>query len=234
MRKHEFTIPIHTTPDELWKALTEPNQIQSWFAPEIRVTPGQGGSIWMSWGEGMEGESKIEKWEPGRHLTTSMGPAKMVDYIIESNGTETILRLVHSGFGEEASFDDEYESTRGGWITFLNMLKHRLERHPGAAAENVWIMRMTDVSAREAWDRIAATGELSKGIAVPGHLPGYGGFIMPELNDSYLAVFCEGKTCGLTITWILYGLPAGKVAEIRSHWVGLLDRLFPKTAVANT
>lgn len=233
-RKHDLTLPIKTTPDELWKALTEEREIERWFAPNVRVVPGEGGSMWGSWGEGMEGESKIVKWDPGRLLSVSFGP-QTVDYIIESNGTETVLRLVHSGFGADASFDGEYESTRGGWTTFLNILKHGLERHAGTPARNVSFFRKTGVPVSEAWRRIAQTGELSKGRAVPGHPEGYGGFIMPEWNDAYLAVFCEGRTNAMvTITWILYDLPFERIEALRTKWAELFDSLFPQAAPVTT
>src|SRR5215470_3717550 len=103
-RKLDFSISMKTTQAELWKALTEAAEIQRWFAPEVRVTPGEGGSMWISWGEGIEGEAQIVAWEPGRRLVTRMGE-RTVEYIIESNGAETVLRLVHSGFGPDASFD---------------------------------------------------------------------------------------------------------------------------------
>lgn len=174
----------------------------------------------------------IEVWEPGRHLRLRLGP-QAVDYLIESHGTETVLRLVHSGFGADASFDDEYESTYGGWTTFLKMLQHSLERHPGVPSQTISFTRRTGVTAAEAWKRIAATGELDQGIAVPGHPPGYGGFVVPTLNDSYLAVFCEGKGSAMvTITWVLYGPPAGQVEQVRGRWRALVGQLFgPPAAV---
>lgn len=221
-RKHEFNIPIRTTPDELWKALTEPEQIQAWFAPSIRVVPGEGGSIWMSWGEGMEGETKIEEWEPGKHLRT--GAPMPVDYRIESEGETTILRLVQDGFSADAAFDGEYESTYGGWTTFLNMLRHRLERHPAEQSKNIWIMRQIPAPPAEVWKRIAASGELDKGIAVPGHPAGYGGFELPDLNGSYLAVFCEGKSkTMLTIACILYGPAMAQEGAVRARWDDILN-----------
>jgi hypothetical protein len=178
----------------------------------------------------VEGEAAIEGWEPGHHLRTRMGQ-QTIDYLIESNGTETVLRLVHSGFGADSSFDEEFESTRGGWTTFLKMLQHALERHPGVRAQNVSITRRSGVSPAEAWKRIAVTRELDQGIAVPGHPQGYGGFVAPALNDSYLAVFCEGKGNALvTITWVLYGLPASQVEQVRAHWRALVDRLFAPAA----
>ena len=231
-RSLEFSIPLRASPEELWRALTDAGEITRWWAPQAKVEPGQGGSIWASWGEGVEGTMPIEVWEPNRHLRLRWS-SQVVDFWIESKGARTVLRLVHSGFGAGASFDDEYESTRGGWTTFLLMLEHALERHPGATAQNVTISRKTSLTAAEAWKRIAATGELDRGIAVTGHPPGYGGFEMPALYDSYLAIFCEGKERALvTVTWVLYGLTRGEAEDIRAHWTALIERLLPPRAAA--
>ena len=51
-----------------------------------------------------------------------------VDYYIEVIGNGmTRLRLVQSGFGPEAAWDDEYEATKTGWADFLQKLKEILE-----------------------------------------------------------------------------------------------------------
>ena len=64
-RKFESEIEIAASAQTVWAALTEADGIRGWFAPEARVTPGVHGSVWASWGPGMEGESRIECWEPG-------------------------------------------------------------------------------------------------------------------------------------------------------------------------
>ena len=67
-RSIELEIEIEATPDAVWKALSEGEEVRRWFSPEARVTPGVGGSIWLSWGEGVAGEGAIDIWEPGRRI----------------------------------------------------------------------------------------------------------------------------------------------------------------------
>ena len=114
MRKHELKIEVAATPAELWKALSTAQGIQSWFAPIARVEPGIGGGITVGWGPGMEFTEPIKVWEPEQHLR-----AGRVDYYIEGNGDTTILRLVQSGFGDDAKFDGEFESTGTAWPVFM-------------------------------------------------------------------------------------------------------------------
>jgi uncharacterized protein YndB with AHSA1/START domain len=144
-RSHETIIDIKTTPEELFRALTDPTQIVKWFAPEARVDPQVGGEYFFSWGPGMEGRTIISAWEPNTHFGTGKERSVTygskgtpvdtgvmrriaVDYYIESIGDGvTRLRLVQSGFGPEAAWDDEVESIKTGWNDFLKKLKEVLE-----------------------------------------------------------------------------------------------------------
>jgi uncharacterized protein YndB with AHSA1/START domain len=128
----EAEITIDADAETVWRALTEGEQLKRWFPLDARVTPGEGGALWLSWGEGMDWEAPIALWEPNRHLRTAdPAPSKTaIDYYIESKGGETVLRIVQSGFGADA-WDDELETLHSGWRTFLATLRNYLERHRG-------------------------------------------------------------------------------------------------------
>ena len=125
-------VSIDADAETVWRAVTEGEEIKRWFCADARVTPGAGGAVWMSFGEGMDWEVPIEIWEPAQHLrTVDPPPSKLaVDYFIESKGGETVLRIVHSGFAADA-WDDEIDNLNAGWRTFAEILKHYLERHRG-------------------------------------------------------------------------------------------------------
>jgi uncharacterized protein YndB with AHSA1/START domain len=57
----------------VWQALTDACELERWFPLEARVTPGEGGSIYMSWKNEYTGESSILVWEPLHHLRISWG-----------------------------------------------------------------------------------------------------------------------------------------------------------------
>jgi uncharacterized protein YndB with AHSA1/START domain len=239
-RKHEFEVRIAATPEQVWKAVSDAGEITKWFAPEARVKPGAGGSVWLSWGPGMEGEAPISIWEPGRRLQTLEGPGenpKTVDYFIEAGDGWTILRLVHSGFGAEASFDNEYESTYGGWLAFLAMLQFGLEHHPAEPHVNVTIMRMLHAPADEAWTRLAAGlgldpdqaegegytaklgGESLTGRVLRRPKPGYACLSVDGWNDALLSLFVEkyADQCALTVTCVLFGEAVERAADVRAR-----------------
>ena len=61
-------IEIDASIEDVWKALTDAEELMRWFPLDARSTPGPGGTIWFSWGPPYEGENRIEIWEPPRHL----------------------------------------------------------------------------------------------------------------------------------------------------------------------
>lgn len=72
-RSHETVVEIAAPAEAVWKAISEADEIMRWFAPQAKVEPGPdgsmvGGTMWLSWGAGVEGTSRIEIWEPGKRL----------------------------------------------------------------------------------------------------------------------------------------------------------------------
>jgi uncharacterized protein YndB with AHSA1/START domain len=144
-RSHETIIDLKATPEEVFRALTDPEQIVKWFVPGARVDPREGGEYVKVWGPGIESKSTISAWEPGKHfgtfsersiafgcggqpVETGVIQKMIVDYFIESlGGGITRLRLVQSGFGPEAAWDDEFTETKKGWADYLKKLKELLE-----------------------------------------------------------------------------------------------------------
>ena len=144
-RSHETVIDIKATPEEVFRALTDPEEIVKWFVPGARVDPRVGGEYVKVWGPGMESKATISAWEPGTHFAsytdrsfafgaqgkpvdTGVVRRMAVDYYIEAiGGGITRLRLVQSGFGPESPWDDEFESTKTGWADYLKKLKNVLE-----------------------------------------------------------------------------------------------------------
>ena len=64
----------------------------------------------------------------GKPVETGVPQQIAIDYFIEAIGNGmTRLRLVQSGFGPEAAWDDEYQATKSGWADFLKKLKEILE-----------------------------------------------------------------------------------------------------------
>ena len=169
----EIAAPI----EAVWKALTDADELTNWFPLNARVTPGVGGSIAMTWGEDLEGcnlESAIRVWEENKHLqfiwidatppdqadeakakaNGTFAPIPVaVDFHLEARDSTTQLRLVHSGFSLEPSWDHQYDGTVRGWQFELRGLKHYLENHRNTKRVVVHAKQTFDQkSLSDAWD----------------------------------------------------------------------------------
>ncbi|MDZ7637747.1 MAG: SRPBCC domain-containing protein [Bryobacterales bacterium] len=256
-RSHEFTVELNASADDVWRALSEAAELIKWFAPEARVEPGEGGKIYLSWGPGMEGASEISAWKPGEHLGTRM-PAgspeaprvQAVDYYIENRDGRTVLRLVHSGFSADAKFDDEFESTHHGWLTFLAMLRHAVEQKAGVPAATCFQNIFVKVPRAAIWNRLTGPDGLNlesekqeDGGSYRARLldreisglfarmiPGKSfSLIVDEMEGSVLSFFCEKwqQNGMLTVQAVLYGGMTSAKGTFDEVLTRFCDSLFP-------
>jgi uncharacterized protein YndB with AHSA1/START domain len=206
MRSVDKSITVKATPEEVWRALTEAEELKRWFPLDARSSPGVGGKIWISWGGEVQGESEITIWEPNRHLQLAEGPTKTaVDYYIEARGGETVIRLVHSGFSDSEDWNDEFETIDSGWRTFLFQLRHYLEKHPGVPRRLPHLRASSPLSRPEAWRKVGppdvAEGEryswngfegVAEVVRPPVHFAG----TIENLDDGYLFIEIEPRATG--------------------------------------
>lgn len=158
-RSVEGTIEIGASPERVWRALTDPRELERWFPLEARVEPGPGGSVWLSWKNEFAGASEITAWEPPRLLSYVWGgpedaPPQMTEFTLEGRGGSTRLRVVTSGFPADASWDDWVEGTRLGWSFELRSLKTYLEDHDGEERHVVYLRRRVPLAREETNERL--------------------------------------------------------------------------------
>ncbi len=199
-RSVEMQLEIHAPLEAVWKALTEAEELTRWFPPEASVRPGEGGKVRWSWGPPYDWESKIEIWEPHRHLRTTYewapggaAPAALaMDFYLEGRGGHTVVRLVHSGFGAGSEWDDEYDGVSRGWRYELRSLRHYLENHRGTPRLVAWARGPFAVSYEEAWKRLMSP----QGLLRQGRLEN------PREGDPYSITAATGDTLqGKVLTW---------------------------------
>jgi uncharacterized protein YndB with AHSA1/START domain len=172
-RSFETAIDIPAAVEDVWRALTEADELVRWFPHQARVKPGPGGSMAWAWGESWGGDMRIEIWEPGRRLRlvqedahpfdaegrplagdTAQPVRLALDIELESGRGQTRLRLVHSGFGHGAHWDEELDGISSGWQFELRSLRHYLTHHRGRDRQIGWAMITTDEPAAAAWERL--------------------------------------------------------------------------------
>ncbi len=217
---------IAAPPEDVWTALTTPEGLRQWFPLDARVEPGEGGSIWLSWGPGAAGEAPIHAWAPPRHLgwTEAYGedeagrPIEVaVDFYVEDREGTTVVRLVQSGFSASEEWDEMYDALVDGWTYFLFNLAFYFLKHRNRNRKLVWRRVATDLARDVVWESLVA-GAVISGVAergaqvelsldevrsaevVSARKDYHFAATVPGLDDSVLFVELEGKHVGLWLS----------------------------------
>ncbi len=217
-RSIEREIEIDASIEDVWKALTEAEGLTRWLCEEARVTPGVGGSYWVSWGEGQAGESRIEVWEPGRRLRLRNLPWEAAsaqydeeaasatpiiqEYTLETRDGKTVLRLVDSGMPDAPEWDGMYDGKSRGWEMFFYALRHYIEKHHGQHRRNIVEMRPISIPLVEAWEKITGPEGLAASGSFAGAVPGTRYSVTTSLGDTLqgeVLINLPPKTLSITI-----------------------------------
>jgi len=232
-RSIEREIEIDAPIEDVWKALTEPEGLTRWLCEEARVTPGVGGSFWVSWGEGQGGDNCIEVWEPGRRMRLRNLPWEapsaqydaeaasatpiIQEYTLETRDGKTVLRLVDSGMPDASEWDGMYDSKSRGWEMFFLALRHYLEKHNGEHRRNITEMRQISGTLTEAWEKITGPEGLAASGSFAGAVPGSRYSVTTSLGDALqgeVLINLPPKTLSITIENLNDALLAASFEEM--------------------
>lgn len=237
---------IDASPADVWEALTE--RMSDWFAPFVKAGQGVGGIVELSWDGTNMWPTTIAVWDPERHLgfadpgppgpDGAPGPRVMTDWFIMTEEGQTVVRLVHSGFGPGAEWDDQIDGLTGGWTYFMWNLEICLTRHRGIPRIMVSTRPRVKMPRHAFWDALFASGfiRMKPDAAVPTTCTIALGdraldatvetldsqarlaARIPDLDDSLLFIELEGTNpsefhAGFWLS--TYGLPAETVSELQ-------------------
>ena len=237
---------IDASPADVWHSLTDATAMADWFAPFVKGGGGLGSTVELSWDGKNVWPTTIEVWDPERHVRFgdpgppnadgSPGPRLMLDYFIVSDAGQTVLRLVHSGFGPGAEWDDQIDGMAGGWKYFLWNLDICLTRHRGIHRTLVSTRPRVTTQRDAFWEALSTTGFIVMNADAPDACritlgdrtldavvamndPGARfAARIPGLQDSTLFIEAEGtKPTDFHVGFWLstYGLPGDTTAELQ-------------------
>ena len=105
-RSIDVTMEIDASIDDVYKALTDANELVRWFP--LEAGENDDGSVWMSWGNGTRFSGEVGASEPPHHvrflyrqpppgrdpktLTENDWVEIATDYRLEAKGGSTVLR----------------------------------------------------------------------------------------------------------------------------------------------
>jgi uncharacterized protein YndB with AHSA1/START domain len=192
--------------EDVWRALTEPERIARWFG----------------WGyDGLEGEIRYifidhARQEPPTLLDLDDGQEHQTIELSE-DGPRTRVVIVRPGQLGGADWDELYEDVREGWISFLNQLRHSLERHPdedrrtihltGDAVPADVVEALGQAVSGPVWHR----GRFQHAVAAGGE-----GDLLAGIHAKLPVDSREPAEVALTIT--SYGLDDQSFTALRERW----------------
>lgn len=135
-------VVIETSPDKVFKALTDENELSKWFPDNAVFEPRQGGKIRFTFhpsekehpdevnvdGKVVEiipDKKLVYTWEP--HPKNDFPPTTVTWTLEEIEPQKTKVTLVHVGFASKDK-ETEFHKTDAGWSHFLPRLaKHAVK-----------------------------------------------------------------------------------------------------------
>jgi uncharacterized protein YndB with AHSA1/START domain len=133
-RTIRLQVYIHKSPKKVFKAITEPDRLASWFVDQATLSPRKGGRYSYSWTDGPVHTGKVLEFVRGRHITLTWqwpGQEKLgltrLKLSVQPKEGGTVLKFTHSGFQTGGPWVDLYDGAIRGWTYFMMNLKSVLE-----------------------------------------------------------------------------------------------------------
>jgi uncharacterized protein YndB with AHSA1/START domain len=86
-------IVFPASPDEVWQALTDPDQLERWFANDVELDPRPGGAGVFRWDDGEERRATVVVAEPRERLVLDWDENGEVEFMVEEVEDGTRLRV---------------------------------------------------------------------------------------------------------------------------------------------
>lgn len=91
----EFTreVDFPVSPDEVWEALTDPDQLEEWYANDVELDPREGGEGVFRWDDGEERHATVVVAEPPERLVIDWDDEGETEFTLEETDGGTKLHV---------------------------------------------------------------------------------------------------------------------------------------------
>lgn len=187
--------------ERVWAAWTEPARIAEWFVDSASGEVVEGGTFTWVWEKfGYVVAQRVVEVEAGRRVvleTEARGRAQRLEIRIVQEAGETVVRLVHSGFGRDAGWEEEYACTKSGWVLALGLMDHYARRRWAEPRTEVLVLRPARFEYADLLPLYRTEAGLARWLTRAGAPGGVGERHALELRDGSRA---SGVTIAQT-TW---------------------------------
>jgi uncharacterized protein YndB with AHSA1/START domain len=252
-RTIDLSVEVPGTPEEVWAAIATGPGISAWFVP-AEIDPHEGGKLSLHFGGLGTDTSEVTAWDPPRRLVAhwpdDAGAGTALELLVEArDGGSCVVRLVHSGFGPGAEWDDEVDQTTAGWAAFLHNLRLYLGRFAPRPAASIMALGNFDGSRAAAWQglierlglpplaeglRVATSAEADGAPRLAGVVDrlvgGIATLVLDEPAAGYAVLAADGPDgqVFMNLSAYLFGDGAATIAEQATPvWQAWMERHFP-------
>jgi uncharacterized protein YndB with AHSA1/START domain len=166
-RTIEVEARTQAAPRQAWEAFADKQRLLDWWVDAVEGEAGVGAEMVCAWDAlGMRTAVKTVEAVPGERLVLEWKEeAGLVVWEIDvaCEGGETVVKVVCSGFGEGAAWDELYEGMKSGFPGLMKALRFYLDHHFGERRRVVSVMRQTP--RPEATSRLLTEPELTRWMA---------------------------------------------------------------------
>jgi uncharacterized protein YndB with AHSA1/START domain len=136
-------------PERIWAAWTDPEKIAQWFVDGAEGKPEVGSTFtWKFDRFGYVLPYQVIEAVPGEKFSLMWSQPQsdpgILEVTLSHESGQTLVRLINSGFGEDAAWEDEYQGVVSGWQMALAVMKHYAEHYFGEPKAMFMAMRPAD------------------------------------------------------------------------------------------
>ena len=260
-RSSEYEVEVTGTPEQVWQAIASGPGISAWFVPTA-VEEREGGEVAMDHGGGLEAMGKVtaydaprrfafvEEWQPSPKVEAARVATELL--VEARSGGTCVVRLVTSGFGSGAEWDDAVESMNEGWPLVLRHLQIYLEDFAGQEPASIVLGGATPGPLARAWatftgelglpaamsvgDRVRATAGDAPPLAGVVEVADAGNTMLrlsePAPGVAILGCYAVNDPAVVMLRVFHYGDDAARVATDEPAWRAWMQQRFPQPAAA--
>lgn len=128
----------------VYEAWSNPERLVQWFADRATGAMETGQELrWTFERLGVDMAYRVlDASPPSRILLEALGPVPgRLEVTINGSRDGTWVRLIHSGFPQQAEFDEEFAAIASGWRLAMAVLRYYLEFHFGESRTAFFVCR---------------------------------------------------------------------------------------------
>lgn len=137
-RSIEKELFINASPERVFRALTDKEELEHWFLRKAEIDLRPGGQLRFEWRPGVFNYGKILVLEPPHRLSytweVQTPDVTVVTFELVAQNDGTLLRVTNAGYREGEDWDSYYNLRNNGWDVHLGNLAAWLE----TGKESVW------------------------------------------------------------------------------------------------